>query len=150
MSPRTASGFTLIELLVVIAFMAVIIAILMTGFRDYARFQQYNQAVSEVQFVLNQARTLARSADADASHGVKFTGNSITQFTGDAYVASDPENVTTTYPLVTLTPDLTGSVDEIVFTKLTGLPTATGTILIEGSQYDASTTVTITGVGVVQ
>jgi prepilin-type N-terminal cleavage/methylation domain-containing protein len=147
---KTTRGFTLVEVLIGLSIMVLIASFAVVGFRNYAQFQQYNQAISDVVFILNQTRLSARSAEDDAAHGVKFSSGGMTQFIGDTYVVGDPDNVLTTYGLVTLQHDLSGGVDEIVFEKLTGLPTATGTVTIEGVDFTASTTIEITSTGVVQ
>lgn len=149
-SARKTAGFTIIELLVVISIFVIILTFLVIGFQNFSRFQQYNQAVSDVEFLLKQARVDARSAVADEAHGVKFQSNSITRFIGTTYSAVDPDNEVTTYPQVTITPNLTGGVDEIVFSRLTGLPSATGTILVEGVAFTSSTTITVTDSGVIE
>jgi prepilin-type N-terminal cleavage/methylation domain-containing protein len=144
------AGFTITELLVVIALMLIVAGFLLVGIRNYASYQQYNQAASEVKFNLNQTRVRARSAVSDESHGIKFEADRMTQFIGDAYLASDPDNELTVYQLVTIQTDLTGGVDEIVFNKLTGLPSATGTVTVSGTAFSASTTIQITNSGVVE
>lgn len=146
----TLTGFTLIEVLITLSLLAFVATLSIIGFQNFARFQQYNQAVSDVTFVLEQARLSARSAVADESHGVKLAATSLTEFSGNAFVIGDPDNVVHTYELVTLQYDLTDGVDEIVFQKLTGLPSATGTITVVGAIFTASTTIEITGAGVVQ
>lgn len=147
---KQQTGFTIIELLMVIVFLAVIVGFLIIGFRNFAGFQQFNQAVSMIEFELNQARIEARSAVDDDAHGVKFDGSSITTFSGTSYSASNPTNESIIYDLVTFTVTLTGGTDEIIFNKLTGLPSATGTILIEGVQFTASSTIEISETGVIQ
>ena len=71
-------------------------------------------------------------------------------FVGDTYNAVDPDNETITYELVTLDFALTGGADEVVFKKLTGLPSATGTVVVNGVNYTASTTIELTRSGVIQ
>lgn len=143
-------GFTLVEILIVISILAIIATILLTGFRNFARFQEFNQAASDVQFLLSQTRVAARSATLDSAHGIKIGSNTITTFVGDTYDAMDPDNETHTYQMVTFTPLLAGGVDEIVFAKLSGLPSATGRIMIEGTVFAATTTVEITNTSVIQ
>lgn len=144
------SGFTLLELLLVISIAVVIMGISFAGFQNYASFQQYNQAVGDAQFTIKQARSNALLAANDMAHGVKILPDSIIYFAGDTYVAGAPSNEVTTYTLVTFQPTLTDGVDEIVFAKLTGLPSATGTILISGSDYPETTTLSISKSGVIQ
>ncbi len=146
----TLIGFTLIEMLITLSLLALVATLSIIGFQNFARFQQYNQAVSDVTFVLEQARLSARSAVADESHGVKLDTASLTEFTGSTFVGGDPDNIVHTYGLITLQHGLTGGADEIVFQKLTGLPSATGTVTVVGAIFTASTTIEITGAGVVQ
>jgi Tfp pilus assembly protein FimT len=138
------------ELIIVVSLLALIAGFLISGFKNYAAYQQYGQAVNDVAFVLNQTKLKARAAEADQSHGVHFTANSITQFVGDTYVALDPNNVVTAYQLVTLQTGLTGGTDTIVFDRLTGLPSATGTVLVEGISFSASTTIVVSDAGVIE
>jgi prepilin-type N-terminal cleavage/methylation domain-containing protein len=143
-------GFTLVEILAVITLITVLSGLLTVGFRDYARYQQYQQAVSNVEANLKLAHAESRGAVNDQPHGVKISGGTLTRFVGDSYVVGDPSNVTITYSEVVFIPNLTGGTDEILFDILTGLPSATGTVLVEGVKFSASTTFTITNTGVIQ
>lgn len=138
------------ELIIVVSILAVIAVFMISGFKNFANFQQYNLAVSDVNFVLNQVRLSARSAESDSNHGVKITNNTITHFVGDVYDVSDPANEVFTYNLVSLNPVLKNGVDEIVFNKLTGLPSATGTIEVSGVGFIDTTIIEITDTGIVQ
>lgn len=149
-SRLNTTGFTFVELLVVVALFGIVATISIVGFQNFARFQQYNQAVSEVVAMLTQARMNARSAVADESHGIKFAPSTLTQFVGDTFVVGDPRNIVATYGSVTFTYALTNGVDEVVFQKLTGLPSATGTITVSGTAFTDATVIEITGTGVVQ
>jgi prepilin-type N-terminal cleavage/methylation domain-containing protein len=147
---KQKAGFTLVEILVVITIIVIIAAVSMVGFRNYASFQQFNQAASDVQFVIAKAQQQARSAEGDTSHGIKFTPTSTTAFRGVAFVFSHPQNVLFEHRLVTLQYDLTGGTDVLVFSRLTGLPSATGTVTVVGTRYAATTTIEITATGVIQ
>lgn len=143
-------GFSLVETIIVLALIIVIATFSIIGFRNFARFQQYNQAVNDTVVLLYQTRLSARSAEENSNHGVKFLISSTTRFIGDTYDAADPMNEVAVYNSVWFETNLTGGVDEIVFNKLTGLPTATGTIVVHGKNYNASTTIEVTNAGVVQ
>lgn len=143
-------GFTLVELLIVITILAIVFTFLLTGFRDFARFQEYTQAVSDVTFQLQQAQTNARSAINDTAHGVHIDADSITLFSGTTYNTSDPNNEVITYDNVVFTTNLSGGSDTIVFTELTGLAQATGTVSITGTSHTATTQVTVTTAGIIE
>lgn len=143
-------GFSLVELLIVVSLIALISGFLVIGFQNFASYQQYKQAVGDVEFSLNQSKVKARSAVSDSKHGIKFANDRITKFVGSTYSVSSPTNEVIIYSLVTLQANLTGGVDEIIFNKLSGLPSATGTIVISGTIFSASTTIEVTDSGVIQ
>lgn len=150
LSSKQNSGFTLLELVIVVALSMLIAGFILYSFRSYASYQQYNQATSEVEFNLNQARLEARVAADDSAHGIKFTGGDMILFTGDTYSAVDPNNETVSFDFADVTVELSGGVDEVVFSKLDALPSATGTIIVTGTIYNASTTFSISNSGVIQ
>ena len=143
-------GVSLVELLIAIAVILLIAGFLAIGFQNFARFQEFNLALSDITFHIEQAHTDARSAVDDTSHGVQFGTTSITRFTGDTYNALNPFNETTYYQTVSVSPSLTGGVDVVVFSKLTGRPNATGTILVTGANYSGSEIITISDSGIIE
>ena len=143
-------GFTLIELIITIGIMAIIVGITVVGFQNFANYKRYDAAVATLKTSLFDARTAARSSVQGEPHGVKIGTNSITTFVGNTYSAADPDNVTITFSEITFTDSLTGGTDEITFTELKGLPSATGTIEVYGTFHNATTTITITSAGVIQ
>ena len=145
-----SAGFTLIELLVGVTIIGMIVAFAVRGFQEYARYQQYDQMVGSVLGTLNDARVQGRAAESGVAHGVKLQTSSIIAFNGTTYSAGASTNRTYTFQNVRITPALTGGATQIVFDALTGRPSATGTITIVGTAHVATTTVTISGTGVIQ
>ncbi len=127
---RRQHGFTLIEVLLSIALIALITGI---GIPVYQTFQVRNDldiATVSVAQSLRRAQTLAGAVDGDMSWGVQIQSGSMTLFKGASYGARD-----TTYDEAFQVPtSITPSgVQEIVFTKFTGIPQATGTIILTSS-----------------
>lgn len=149
-SQTPAKGYTIIELLVVMAVILIVVGVTIAGFQNYTRYQSYNQAVSTVRAVLQDARMQARASEGGQAHGVKVLTNSLVVYPGTTYSAGNSANVTTTLDTVTLTPLLTAGASEVTFSNLTGLPTATGTIRIVGIGYVATTTIEISATGGIQ
>ena len=143
-------GFTIVELIVVLAIISIIAGFTFFGFKNYSTYQQYDQALGTVKATLVDARVRARSSETGNGQGVKVLPTSIIVFTGSSYSAGASTNVTTAISGAVLTPTFSNGTNEIVFNNLTGLPTATGTILIQGTQFSASTTIEITATGVIQ
>ena len=150
MATGKTRGFTVVELLVAFAVIAIATAIVVSGFRNYARYQEYNQAVSTVRAVLYDARMQARASEGGQARGVKVFGSSLVVYPGTTYSAGNGANRTTTFTNVTLVSALTGGVTEFSFSNLTGLPSATGTIQVVGVGHVATTTIEITAAGGIQ
>jgi prepilin-type N-terminal cleavage/methylation domain-containing protein len=150
MKKITQSGYTIIELLVVLAIVSIATAFVMSGFRNYARYQEYNQSVSTVRAVLQDSHLKARSSEGGQAHGVKVLSGSLVVFPGTTYSAGNSANKTTTFTNVTLSPVLSGGATSVTFVNLTGLPSATGTIQIVGVGHAATTTIEITAAGGIQ
>jgi len=147
---NTNSGFTIIELLIVIAIAVVIAGLLFGAFLQYARYQSYQQSVSEIALAVSQVQAAARVATLDQDHGLAFTANSIIQFTGSNYDVSATTNVSRTFANVQIIPTLTAGASELRLHKVTGFPNATGTVLVVGTVYPATTTFSISATGVIQ
>lgn len=141
-------GFTMVELLVVFGLLAAIVAVLFSGFQSYLHFQQHSQATQDMRTVLETAQTNARLSVGGTAHGVKINTNSLVRFAGTTFNSGDPENVETNFANFTLTPNLSDGGDVIVFTALSGLPSATGTISADG--LGSITDIEVTRGGVVQ
>lgn len=147
---RTRQGFTILEILIVVTLLGIIAAMLLSGFRNYTAYQQYTQAIRNVQALVQESQTNARLSVGGTAHGIKIQTNSITQFVGDTYTLTDPANRVTELTTIELTPSLSGGVDEIVFGSLSGYPSAVGDIDIAGTSYSAATSIEVTAGGVVQ
>ncbi|MEK7639249.1 MAG: type II secretion system protein [Patescibacteria group bacterium] len=149
-APLSQLAFTLVELIVGMAVLGIIIGFSVSGFQNFANYQQFDQAVAGVSATLRQAQNDARTADGDAEKGIKILSNSVVTFVGSTYTAGNATNITTTFSAVTLTPALSGGVDEIVFTRLTGAPSAVGTVTIVSTKTGNSAVVEVTTAGVIQ
>ena len=143
-------GFTIVELIVVMAIISIIAGLTFFGFKNYASYQRYDQSLGTVKATLIDARVRARSSETVNGQGIKVLPTSIVVFKGGSYSAGAPSNVTTSITGAVLTPTFSNGINEIVFSNLTGLPTATGTILIQSTDFSASTTIEITATGVIQ
>lgn len=150
MKKKFTAGFSLVETLVVLAILVTILGFAVIGFQNYANYQRFNSVTTDVRTALTDARGDARNAVAAEPHGIKVESTSFTVFTGDTYSVSDPDNEVTSFNNVIFYTNLTGGTDEIIFDQLTGLPSATGTITIVGTQYISTTTIEVTGTGVIQ
>ncbi len=150
MSFHHTKGFTIVELIVVMGIISIIAGLTFFGFKNYSTYQGYNQALGNVKAIMIDARVRARSSETGSGQGVKVLSGSMVTFQGSTYTVGAATNRTTVINGAVITPSFSNGTNEIIFHNLTGLPTATGTILIESIEFAASTTVEITGTGVIQ
>ena len=144
------TGFTLIEILIIVSIIGIIASITLVGLQNYSNYQRFEQEVALVRATFFDSHTEARSAVGDQAHGVKISGNSLIQYSGNNYVAGAPSNQTTTLTASIVSYSLTGGVSEINFSQLVGIPNATGTVTVTGIRYSGSKTIKIGAAGVVQ
>lgn len=120
-------GFTLIEILLAISIIALI-----GGFSlpVYTRLQVRNDAdlaATTVAQSLRRAQLLSQASDGDTSWGVKVQPGALTLFRGLNFASRNP----TFDELYDLSASFTVSgLDEVIFTKFTGKPLATGTVTL--------------------
>lgn len=150
MKLKRQNGFTITELLVVFAIIAILVSVTVAAFQNFSNYKRYDYAVATIETALLDTKNAARNSVAGEVHGVKIETNTITVFSGDTYSAIDPNNQVTTFSDITFIPTLTGGTDEIIFSKLNGLPSATGTIEVVGNLHNATTTISVTNAGVIQ
>ncbi len=133
---RPRSGFTLIEIILSIGLVSLLAAI---SIPLYQTFQVRNDldiaAVTEVQN-LRRAQLLAQAVDGDTNWGVYATSGSITLFQGLSYAtrATTSDDVVSVPTSITPTGTL-----EMVFTKFTGLPQASTTVIFNSSVNETRT-----------
>jgi prepilin-type N-terminal cleavage/methylation domain-containing protein len=136
-------GFSLIELLIVISMIAILSAMLAPY---YSRLQGKNNiqvARQALERSLFRAQELSRAMASDGAWGVHCENGFIRTFFGTTYAGrtvSLDEDVRLASNI-----SFSGST-EIFFAKFTGLPTATGSIVITGAESQTAT-VTINSFG---
>lgn len=146
-------GFTLIELLIVIAVILILLAISITGFYNYS-MQTGRDAVAHTvlgAFEEAHARTLA--SDSGSQYGVHVDTSSITIFQGATYTVGSASNEVRELPARTAVTNiaLTGGASEVLFSRLTGATSATGTITVAQTINPTHTrTITVYDSGLVE
>lgn len=125
------TGFTLLEILLSITTIAIIAGI---SIPIYQAFQNRNNLdIAAVTFAqtARRAQVLAQATDGDTSWGVRAQIGSITLFKGTSYAGRDASYDETFDLPSSITPSSAlGNFWEVVFTKFTGLPQATGTLTL--------------------
>lgn len=137
-------GFTLVELLLVIAVAAVIFIVAAPFSIWFYHNQLLDEARSNIINTLSQARHNAVLQKNNSEFGVKInsTDHNYVLFQGFSYAAKVDEYDETYDLLNTIT---ASEPTEIVFAKLTGLPSATGTITLTYESLTKGILITDTG-----
>ena len=120
-------GFTLLKLIMVIGILALLIIISLPLAINFYRTRQFDVHLNGGVQALRRAQLKAMSGEGDFSFGLYITSERYILFKGDAYVIRD-----TVYDEVFDLPDSIqiSGLSEVVFSKLRGTPSNTGTITL--------------------
>ena len=137
-------GFTLIELLLVISIVILIGTFSVVFFSRFLTQNAVTNTQDQLIGELRKAQTYAMMGRQNSNWGVRFGENTITLFSGNSYAS---RNIAFDETFSTNSNISISGFSEIVFTKVTGLPSTTGTYTITGS--DTSKQVIVNSQGVV-
>jgi len=120
-------GFTLLEILVVVGLVAVLISAVLGFGLEFYKTQQLNVRVQGIVQTLRRAQQKAMAVENDSNFGVFLTNNNYTLFKGNTYVQRDIQ-----YDEVMDLPQVltVSGIQEVVFSKLEGIPSAIGDIIL--------------------
>lgn len=138
-SIKKTKAFTLMEVLVTIGLMTVITGISMTVFVTLLQKQRVEKDAESAYSYLQRARNQTIAGEEGSQYGVAFGSTTITLFRGTTYIEGDSNVIVFTLlnDTVFQNVSLTGGVSQIYFQKLSGKPSATGTIEVV-SRTDAT------------
>lgn len=139
------TGFTLLELILSIAVVAILAGIAIPIYQSFQTRNDLDIAIVEIAQTIRRSQILAQAVDGDISWGTYIQPGSITLFKGTSYVARD-SNFDELFSIPdSVTPS---GLSEIVFTKFTGLPQATGTTTLT-SNINETRSITINAKGTI-
>ena len=151
MSRVKKRGFTLIELMMVITVATVISTLVVSAFRNYERVQRFQGSVADVRNGLAEARIKTLGSLNNSVHGVYVGTSTIQFFQGTTPIVGSSSNTIITFPSgITATSSFSNSLWYVTFGRITGAPTAIGTITITDSVSNTSKIFTISATGLVQ
>ena len=138
-------GFTLPEVLLSVALLTIIGGMSIPMYRVFMVRDELDSAATTLAQNLRRAQMLSRSSSGDMTRGVHVGVGSILIYKGSNYVLRDSSFDENTSIPTTIVP--TGTT-EVTFSKVTGLPSATGTFTLT-SQANEKRTITINEKGTV-
>ncbi|MFH1462511.1 MAG: prepilin-type N-terminal cleavage/methylation domain-containing protein [bacterium] len=124
---KNGAGFTLVELLLVLGILALLMVVSLPLAADFYNNQQFDAQEQGIVQALRRAQSKAMAQELDSQFGVYIAFNQYILFKGSSYEGRDA-NFDETF-------DLPGSfqvsgLSEIVFDKLTGATSDTGTVTL--------------------
>ncbi len=140
-----SKGFTLLETLLVIALIALIFVAGMPVYLSLLFRNDLSIGQNTTASLMRRAQLLSQGVDGDGRWGIKIQSGSITLFKGTSYASRDTSKDEIHELPSSITPSV---VQEIVYTKFTGLPSTTGILTFTASNNETST-VTINGKGTI-
>ena len=145
-------GFTLLEILISIAVISVISVLVVSGFSSFRESAQLNEAQSQILGVLRDARNRTLSSEKNTQYGVHFETSQIVLFSGSSYSFGLTSNEPHLFPPITRISSISlGGPVDIVFARLSGSVSASGTITIESISNTSKTkTITIISSGIAE
>jgi prepilin-type N-terminal cleavage/methylation domain-containing protein len=126
-------GFTLVEMLLSVAILSLLVGLSLPVYETFVRRNDLDITTQNVVSAFRRAATNARAVSGDSVWGVAVQSSAVTLFKGSSYASRD-----TGYDEVVSIPGSIGTsgVTEITFAKLTGAPSATGTVTLASTTND--------------
>ena len=142
---KNVPGFTLVEMLLVVGLLAIIAGFSLPVYQSFQNKNDLTVAAMTLVQVERRAQTLSQSGTNDASWGVKIQSGTVVLFKGISYIARDTtaDEVNSISPAISI-----AGVNEIVFSKIFGMPGTTGTTTLTSINND-TTAVGITSKGTI-
>jgi len=142
---HTRKGFTLPEVLLSVVLLSIISGMIIPMYRTFLVRNDLDIAVTTLASNLRRAQALSQSSDGDMRWGVRLGVGSILIYKGPSYVLRDIVYDENTSIPTTIVP---AGINEVNFSKVVGLPNATGTFILT-SQNNETRNVTINEKGMV-
>lgn len=143
-------GITALEIILVLSVLSVIFLIVIPRFSAIREAQVLKSGTENILSSINKARGYTLSSLNSSEYGVHFQSDKVIIFKGKVFSAGagDNENISITDPAVISNVTLggvSGSSGDFYFNRLSGAPSATGTITISTSSYSKVITISATG-----
>ncbi|MFA6274501.1 MAG: prepilin-type N-terminal cleavage/methylation domain-containing protein [Candidatus Paceibacterota bacterium] len=140
-------GITILEILIAIAILGIIVAIALPQFSKMRENQVLKNATSEILSSISKARSQTLSSVDSSEYGVHFQSDKVIIFKGNSFDINDEdnENIEIILPANISSINFSGGGSEIYFSRLSGIPNKTGTIIISTSNMTKTITISATG-----
>ncbi len=125
-------GFTIIEILVGIGIMLTVMVILTSSFQNVRSRHNLQEVAVQIMAMVHGARAKTLAGVGNVQHGIHFESGKVSLFQTATYEAASTTNIDFILaPSVRIgTTTFVGGATNVAFARLTGTPSATGTILV--------------------
>ncbi len=143
-------GITPIEVLVTFAVLGILVMVVLPQFSSLKERQVLKAAYSDALSAINKSRGDTLASVNSSEYGVHFQSDKVIIFTGTAYSAGAGSNTEidivapASITNVTLG-GVSGTSGNLYFSRIYGVPSKTGTIIISTSSYSKTITISSTG-----
>lgn len=122
-------GFSVVELLTVTAIIGILVAVLVINYRTTSQSTDLDTTTQRLVGTLDRARNRTLGSKDDTTFGVHLEADQYVEFEGPTYNSADPDNLIHTlesdFEIANIA--LTGSGSDVVFDRLTGRTSNSGT-----------------------
>lgn len=140
-------GFTLVEMLLSVSIITLLVGMSVPVYATFVGRNDLEVTRQGIVESLRRAQTYARAVKGDGTWGVAVISGKAVVFKGASYAARDAafdENIIINSTITT------SGLSEVVFTKLSGAPSTTGTATLTQTTSNDSRTVSINAKGMVE
>ena len=129
---KHTQGFSIIEVLVVIAAMAVLAALSYSAYKSFNDHEVLEKEAVKIVALYEEARSLSVGSKDGSVYGVHVESAKAVEFKGETYSAGNADNVDEALnPRVTISNiSLSGGGSEVVFSRIGGTTTKSGTVTL--------------------
>jgi prepilin-type N-terminal cleavage/methylation domain-containing protein len=125
------NGFTLVEILVALTILVILMSIGAYALINTRTAKQLDTTTDSIAAKLEEARTNALSGKSGTNFGLAFSSTTYTYWSGASYTAGTASTITYTIPTgFSLTSTIPGTDHILMFSRITGIASATGNITI--------------------
>ena len=141
-----SGGFTLIEVLLSVAIISLITGMSLPILASFNDRNDLDLTTQSIVSQLRRAQTYSRGVNGDSQWGVYAQNGNAILFKGSSYAARDTsyDESTTISPAITVT-----GLGELLFAKLDGTPSTTGSLTLTNTNTNETRTITINAKGMV-
>ncbi|OGI82090.1 hypothetical protein A3G53_00980 [Candidatus Nomurabacteria bacterium RIFCSPLOWO2_12_FULL_44_11] len=127
-------GVSIIEILIVLAVIGILMAVVLPQFSKMRESQVLKSAVGDISSALGKARGQTLASVDSSEYGVHFESDRVIIFKGKVFSAGAPDNeridIAAPAGITNINLGASGGVVDVYFNRLSGAPSAIGTVTV--------------------